>query len=73
MAKLGMHLDQIIAEKLIEKIEENQDVIRYNVTFSSNWLYLVKDKISNLWFLERKNANGQIIQSKHDDLYMLNF
>lgn len=73
MAKLGMHLDQLIDDKLIEKIEENQDVIRYNVTFSSKWLYLVSDKISGLWFLERKTEAGKLIQSKSTDLYMLNF
>jgi hypothetical protein len=73
MAKLGMHLNQLISDKLIEKVEENQDVIRYNINFSAKWLYLVKDKISDLWFLERRTEKGKLIQSKSTDLYMLNF
>ncbi len=68
-----MHLNQLISDKLIEKVEENQDVIRYNINFSAKWLYLVKDKISDLWFLERRTEKGKLIQSKSTDLYMLNF
>ena len=71
MAKLGMHLDQLISEKLIEISEENQEVSRYNILFGTHgkWIYLVKDKLSNLWFLESKDA----VQSKQNDLYMLDF